>query len=301
MASGWPARRIHRQNALAVDAAHAEVFDLEEFLDAVFRAFAADAAFLHAAKRGDLGRDDAFVDADDAVFEPLGDPPDAADVAAVEIRGETEFGVVGHLDRLVVGFEAVERGDRAEGFLLGDDHVGRHIGQHRRLEEGATECRALAAQRYLGAFLDRVGDVRLDLLDRLHVDQRADHGTRLKPVGHLHGTGGLGQPFGEGVVDAVLHQDAVGAHAGLAGIPVFRGDRTLDRHLYIGIVEDDERRVAAQFHRGLLDRAGALLHQQLADFGRAGEGQLAHRRVRGQLAANLVRRPRYAGKHPLRY
>ena len=42
----------------------------------------ADAAFLHAAKRRDLGRDDALVDADDAVFERLGDAPDAADVAA---------------------------------------------------------------------------------------------------------------------------------------------------------------------------------------------------------------------------
>ena len=65
-------------DGLAVDAAHAEVFDFEEFLDAVFRAFAADAAFLHAAKGGDLGRDDALVDADDAVFERLGDAPDAA-------------------------------------------------------------------------------------------------------------------------------------------------------------------------------------------------------------------------------
>src|SRR6516164_7771141 len=52
---------------LPVDAAHAEVFDLEEFLDAVFRALAANAAFLHAAKRHDLGRDDALVDAHDAV------------------------------------------------------------------------------------------------------------------------------------------------------------------------------------------------------------------------------------------
>src|SRR5271170_6791023 len=86
--------------ASAVDAAHAEVFDFEEFLDAVFRAFAADAAFLHAAKRSDLGRDDALVDADDAVFERLGDAPDAAYVAAVEIGGEAEFGVVGHLDGL---------------------------------------------------------------------------------------------------------------------------------------------------------------------------------------------------------
>ena len=47
-----------------------------------------DAAFLHAAERRDLGRDDPLVDADDAVFEPLGDAPDAADVAAVEIGGE---------------------------------------------------------------------------------------------------------------------------------------------------------------------------------------------------------------------
>src|SRR5215469_2628469 len=96
-------------SALPVDAAHAEVFDLEEFLDAVFRAFAADAAFLHAAEGRDLGRDDALVDADDAVFERLGDAPDAADVAAVEIGGEAKLGVVGHAYGLVVGLEAVER------------------------------------------------------------------------------------------------------------------------------------------------------------------------------------------------
>jgi hypothetical protein len=53
------------------------------------------------------------------VFERLGDPLDAADVAAVEIGGEAEFGVAGHLDRLGVGLEAVERGDRAKGLLLG--------------------------------------------------------------------------------------------------------------------------------------------------------------------------------------
>ena len=51
----------------------------------------ADAAFLHAAERRDLasgfGRDDALVDSGDAVFEPLGDAPNAADVAAVEIGG----------------------------------------------------------------------------------------------------------------------------------------------------------------------------------------------------------------------
>src|SRR5712672_2954502 len=86
-----------------------------------------------------------------------------------------------------------------------------------------------------------------DLLDRLHIDQRPDHRTRLEPVGDLHRTGRLSEALGEGVIDAVLHQDAVGAHAGLAGVAIFRGDRPLDRGLDIGVVKDDERRVAAQF------------------------------------------------------
>ena len=49
----------------------------------------ADAAFLHAAEGRDLGRDDALVDADDAVFEHLGDAPDAADVAISRRRHPT--------------------------------------------------------------------------------------------------------------------------------------------------------------------------------------------------------------------
>src|SRR5271165_2227208 len=74
----------------------------------------------------------------------------AANVAAVEIGGETELGVVGHLDRLGVCLEAVERGDRAEGFFPGDDHVGCHIGQYRRLKEAAALCCALAAGDHPG-------------------------------------------------------------------------------------------------------------------------------------------------------
>src|SRR6266571_840367 len=51
--------------------------------------------------------------------------------------------------------------------------------------------------------------------------------------------------------------------------------QALDRHIDVGVVKDDEWRVAARFERQLLDRAGALLHQQFAGLGRAGEGQFA--------------------------
>src|SRR5690242_13970550 len=58
-----------------------------------------------------------------------------------------------------------------------------HIGQHGRLEEAVALRGALAAGDDFGILLDRVGDVRLDLLDRLHGDQWPDHRTRLEPVG----------------------------------------------------------------------------------------------------------------------
>src|ERR1700724_2267669 len=122
----WPERVVRADRCgLAVDAAHAQVLHLEEFLDAVFRALAPDAAFLHAAKRRDLGRDDALIDTDNAVFEGFCDAPDAADVAAIEIGGEAEFGVVRHLDRFLLALEAIERRDRPKGLLAGDEHVGR--------------------------------------------------------------------------------------------------------------------------------------------------------------------------------
>jgi hypothetical protein len=73
---------------------------------------------------------------------------------------------------------------------------------------------ARAAGDDFGALLDGVGDMRLDLLDCLHIDQRPDHRAWLEAVGDLHRPGGLGEPLGKGVMDAVRHQDAVGADTG---------------------------------------------------------------------------------------
>jgi hypothetical protein len=86
---------------------------------------------------------------------------------------------------------------------------------------------ALDAGDDLGALLDGIGDVRLDLLDRLHVDQWPDHRTRLEPIGDLHRIGRLGEALGERVVDAALHQNPGGAHA-LTSVAVFRGDGALN-------------------------------------------------------------------------
>src|SRR6056297_2568847 len=68
--------------------ARTDVFHLEEFVDAVMAAFAAQPRLLDPAERCDLGRDDAGIDPDDPVFQRLGHLGDAAEIAGIEIRGE---------------------------------------------------------------------------------------------------------------------------------------------------------------------------------------------------------------------
>ena len=68
----------------------------------------------------------------------------------------------------------------------------------------------------------------------------------------------LGEPLREAIVDAALHVNAIGAHAGLAGVAILGGDRTVDRRFEVGVVEHDERRIAAELQRDFLHRAGAL-------------------------------------------
>jgi len=101
---------------------------------------------------------------------------------------------------------------------------------------------ALAAGDHLGALPHGVGDVRLDLLDRLHVDERPDHRTRFEPVGNLHRPGGLSGALGERVIDAVLRQNAVGAQAGSLGERVFVNRAILnnDQEILVGVFDESD-------------------------------------------------------------
>src|SRR5271156_3807812 len=59
---------------------------------------------------------------------------------------------------------------------------------------------------------------------------------------------GLGEALGEGVIDAVLHQDAVGTHIGLDGMPIFPGDGALD-HRSISALSRPRTSISASFKR----------------------------------------------------
>src|SRR5690606_4009582 len=98
----------------AIEAAHHEIFDFGELLDAVARALATDARLLDAPKRCLGGGDEPRIDADHAVVERLGHAPHPAEIARIEIGGEPELRRIGEADHLLLVAEAEQRRHRAE-------------------------------------------------------------------------------------------------------------------------------------------------------------------------------------------
>ncbi|MNS98220.1 hypothetical protein D3C72_1325820 [compost metagenome] len=133
---------------------------------------------------------------------------------------------------------------------------------------------------------DRIVHVLLHLVDRRVVDQRPQIDVLLKAGAHSQGQHCLLEMLGERVIDAVLYENPVRAHAGLAGIAKLGCHGAGHGQVEIGVIEHDEGRVATQLHRHFLHGARALLHQQLADAGRAGKRQFAHQGIAGDFFTN---------------
>src|SRR5205085_10454302 len=134
---------------------------------------------------------------------------------------------------------------------------------------------AFASDQQLAAALERIADVALDLLDGGLFDEGAYACLLIEPVADLELRHGVDEVRDEVVVDAVLHEDPVRRDARLPAVSVLADQRPGDGGVEVGVVEDDERRVAAELERDLLHLLGALRHEQLSDFRRAGEAELA--------------------------
>ena len=139
------------------------------------------------------------------------------------------------------------------------------------------------------AALDRVVDQLGDLRALRFVDQRADVDAGLGAAADPQRAHPLGQPAGELLGDRLVHVEAVGRRAGLADVAHLGQHRAVDGGVEVGVVEDEERGVAAELHRDAQDLLGRLFDQLAADLGRAGEGQLARARVAQQRLDHLAR------------
>src|SRR5664280_978850 len=179
---------------------HRHILRLEKFFHAFRRAFAAKAGLLGAAERRRRIGDDTPVQADHAEVELLGHAQAAAEVFRVEIGDQTVFSVVGALDRLVLGLEALNRSDGPENFIVQHLGIVGDIGEHGGgIEETGADWR-LAAGQHLGALLDCIGDQLDHLVAAFFVNQRSEIDAVVEAVAHLQRLHLVGEFFRKLVV-----------------------------------------------------------------------------------------------------
>ena len=130
-------------------------------------------------------------------------------------------------------------------------------------------------------------------------DQRADLRRRIQRVADAHGAHPRREPLEEGRLDGAMHEHARAVRADLAGGIEVTEQRAADGVLEDGVIEDDERRFAAELERHLLQRGGRIRHDRFARPDLAGQGDLADLGVCGEQAAG-VRHALHDLKHALR-
>jgi hypothetical protein len=96
------------------------------------------------------------------------------------------------------------------------------------------------------------------------------------------GLGGFDREPGGFGVARCRHQHAGMCGAGLAGVEIAIADHALHRDIEVGVVEDDRRRLAAEFQRNALDRGRSEFRDTGAGAGRTGEGDHVDLLVRDQ-------------------
>ncbi|MDT4859493.1 hypothetical protein FQZ97_940030 [compost metagenome] len=161
------------------------------------------------------------------------------------------------------------------------------MGHDRRLVEEAAAGDRLAA----GGDLDmRLGAGTVDEtghpLALALGDQRAEFGGRVVLQAGLEAGHGIGQVGHEVVVDLLAGIDAAGGGAVLPGVVEAEGADAGHHVSEVGIVEDDHRRLAAQFHMGAFHAFRGATDDGLAGAHRAGQRHHAHQRMRHQRAAH---------------
>ena len=190
------------------------------------------------------------VDVADAGFDALGDRHRAHDVAAENGGGKSIFGVVGDAHGFVDALDADDRFHRPEALFRIDAHRRIDAVEQSRFDDGAVALAAAGEHRALGG---RILDQRIHPLGRGAIEQRAEHdmGARIAGLQGLR----LGREFGDEFIrDRFIDDDAFGRHADLALVHIGAERGGVDRRIDVGVVEDEQRRLAAELQQdGLRD------------------------------------------------
>ena len=144
------------------------------------------------------------------------------------------------------------------------------------------------------AVLQGIANLPVHLFHRRLVYQGADG------IGGIHAVAGpqrryaLLQRLEKSRQDRALHENAIGADTGLAGIEELDQRHPLGGVHRVGIVENDKRCMTPQFHGEALELRRAIRRDLLAHRGRTGKGNLPDQRIGAELRPD---RRRFGGRH----
>ncbi len=257
-------------------------FDFGVVAEGVFAEFAADAGHFEAAEGGGGVEDVVAVDPDGAGFEFGGDAVGLGDVFGPDGGGEAVHVFVAAGDDFVNVFEFDDGEDGAEDFFLGDFMVVLDVREDGRFDEVAFVADAVAAGDELGAGILAALDVAHDFVELFLTDLRALGGGSVEGIADALFFGAGGQFFDELVVNFAFDEESRAGTATLALIEEEGEESAFDGGVDVGVGEDDVGGLAAELEGDALQvGSGGGLHDDFADFGGAGEGDLVDIHVLG--------------------
>lgn len=239
----------------------------EILINAILAALSSESTLLDASERNSNVADGSNIDANHAHLQCLGNAPASAVVLAEEVSRQANIGIVGKRNDLLLSVELEERSNRPEGLFTENLHLGRDVGQNSQVVKVGAQGQSLASMEQASALGDGILHVLVDLCHRSAVNQRAVCGLAVEAVADLECLDDVDDALDKLLVDAAVDKDAVGAYAGLASDSELASNQVLHCFIEVGVLEDDEGRVAAQFEGELLESGGALVHEDLANRG----------------------------------
>src|SRR4051795_1256920 len=258
------------ERAAALRQRRHHVLDDRVVLDRVHRQVLAVAGLLEPAVRHLARERDVVVDPHGPEPQRVGDAQGAPDVARPHRRREAVRRAVAPGDRLVLVGELLDGDDRPEDLALDHLVVLLEVGDDGRLEEEAGQVGLVAARHDLRV-RRRALEEALDALALAGRVQRPEVRVGRAHVAHHVALGLVGEAVDDVVVDLAGGEHARRGGAVLAGVVVAdAGDRLEDR-VEVDVVEDDDRRLAAELEVDALEGLGGVLGDPLARLDRAGE------------------------------
>ena len=247
------------------------MLDAGVVVEAVLAEVLAVAGVLEAAV-GHLGDErDVGVDPHAAEVEALGHPHRPADVLRPHARRQPVLHAVGPAHGLVLVAEALHGDDRAEDLVLDHLVVLAQVGDDGRLVEVARSSPwrdPPASTRAWSGARSTNPDTRASWSGLLTGPYSTSSSSGMPVCTPL---AGLGEGVGEVAVDARPGEHAGRRRAVLAGVEVAGGRDALDGGVDVGVVEHDDRRLAAELEVDPLEVGGRRAGDLHAGAHRAGD------------------------------